>query len=89
MAVEVSEEINARAQITHPFVYQEPPEVERARLLATLNLPSTATLEEAEKAYRNSARIVHPDAPGGDVQKMQALNARISRLRELLQPKAV
>ncbi len=49
-----------------------------------LGLGGAATLEEAERAYRERAKADHPDMPGGSAAKMAALNAAIAEARKKL-----
>jgi hypothetical protein len=42
------------------------------------------TLAEAESAFRETMKQVHPDTPGGSTAKAAALNAAIARAREAL-----
>lgn len=62
------------------FVALPPPQDWRA----TLGLGPSATLEEAEAAYRTLARGAHPDQPGGSPESMAALNAAREAARQEL-----
>jgi hypothetical protein len=60
------------------------PDGEVSRLLAEFDLPADATLEDVKKRYRELAKLHHPDAQGGDDERMKAINAVHARLTELL-----
>lgn len=70
---------------TDPSVFTPPPTPppppEHIGLLAKLGLGPNASLQDAEKAYRQLAKQAHPDRPGGSVERMTELNQAISRLR--------
>lgn len=49
-----------------------------------LGVPSTATADQVQAAYREKAQAAHPDKPGGSTDRMAALNAaRDAALREI------
>ncbi len=66
-----------------------PPDVDSSNDLdlcyRMLGLSPSATWEEVEKAYRQKAKIHHPDH-GGDEDAMRALNEAYVRLRRLHGP---
>jgi DnaJ-class molecular chaperone len=49
-----------------------PAEIERARALAVLELPSNATKSEIQSAYRRLCRKYHPDRYANDTAKASA-----------------
>lgn len=51
-----------------------------------LGLSPSATWDEIERAYRQKAKIHHPDH-GGDEDAMRTLNEAYSRLRRIKSPK--
>jgi hypothetical protein len=62
-----------------PQEIQEPREVSAARL--TLGVSQEASVKEAEKAYHEKAKTMHPDR-GGDPEQFTQLIAAIRILRE-------
>ncbi len=46
-----------------------------------LGVNPEASLEECERAYREVAKVAHPDVPGGDEQWMRDVNAAIAEAR--------
>ena len=48
--------------------------MDRATLLAKMNMPATASLQDARARYKILAKRYHPDLPGGSADKMQRLN---------------
>jgi len=51
-----------------------------------LGISSTASWTEIEKAYRNKAKIHHPDR-GGDADTMRALNEAYNLLKKIHRPR--
>lgn len=49
---------------------------------ATLGLPTDADKGAVKRAYREKAKDLHPDTPGGDEAAFKNLNAAYERLRE-------
>ena len=64
---------DAYMQLAGPQAERDPYEV--------LGLRSDCALEVAEGAYRAMAKMLHPDAEHGDVERMKQLNAAIERIR--------
>lgn len=65
------------------FPKQEPPPPKltpREQALRTLGLSLNATMKEIKRAYRTMARRYHPDLPGGNVERMKAINQAYSFL---------
>lgn len=63
---------------------RETREQELVRLLAELGLEPASHRDDVEREYRRLAKLRHPDVVGGSKAAMQALNATVARLRELL-----
>jgi DnaJ-domain-containing protein 1 len=51
---------------------------------SVLQIPSTATLQEAEAAYRKLASYYHPDKKSGNEQMMAIINQAITEARKEL-----
>lgn len=49
-----------------------------------LGLANNSRLDEVKKSYRNLAKIHHPDKPGGNTEKMKAINASYQRIIQFL-----
>lgn len=64
------------------FDAPEGPAKETDMCFKILGLSPSASWTEIEKAYRQKARIHHPDR-GGDEDTMRALNEAYSRLKEV------
>lgn len=60
-----------------------PPPARLSPWRQTLGITATATLPEAERAFRALAKRAHPDL-GGSVEAMTALNAAITEARRSL-----
>jgi curved DNA-binding protein CbpA len=60
-----------------------PERTEASAWYRVLNVPINASLEQAETAYREAAKVQHPDN-GGDQAAMAGLNLAIAEARRAI-----
>jgi hypothetical protein len=78
-------ELEVTGGVFDNFHVSEPADDSLEAAFATLHLLPDAPLEVAKAAHKALALIHHPDRAGGDVQKMQAINAAFDLIIESLQ----
>ncbi len=78
-------ELEVTGGIFDDFHVSEPADDSLEAAFAALHLLPTAPLEVAKAAHKALALIHHPDRAGGDVQRMQRINAAFDLIMESLQ----
>jgi DnaJ-domain-containing protein 1 len=78
-------ELEISGGIFDDFHVSEPADDSLEAAFTALHLLPTAPLEVAKAAHKALALIHHPDRAGGDVQRMQRINAAFDLIMESLQ----